>query len=249
MSAPKHDERGAIAIMFGLLSVLLLIVAAFAVDLGNAYAHKREIQKDADLSTLAGAGIAGANLPGPNPGGTCSYGNKASPGDQAVKDVALYLSKQLNKTISASDLTNCKVTEDGEVFYGRPTQDRLRLVAGLQQEPAVAGVAARQRRLRLRRGDGHQRRATSTASRRWRSARRSSSVLPFYAFTGCDYGAQTLQQPNNGQSADPVMLYLPNDASAGLTPPPGVDPCLLPCRDRDGHTTADRHHGHELHRT
>ena len=37
------------------------------------------------------------------------------------------------------------------------------------------------------------------------------SVLPFYAFTGCDYGAQTLQQPNNGQSADRHALRTRRD--------------------------------------
>ena len=44
MRAPTRDERGAVAVMFGLLSVLLLIVSAFGVDLGNAYARKRERQ-------------------------------------------------------------------------------------------------------------------------------------------------------------------------------------------------------------
>jgi hypothetical protein len=44
------------------------------------------------------------------------------------------------------------------------------------------------------------------------------SALPFYAFSGCDYGPQTLQQPNNGHAQSPVMLYAPSDnANATLT--------------------------------
>ncbi|NLP82132.1 hypothetical protein, partial [Acinetobacter baumannii] len=48
------------------------------------------------------------------------------------------------------------------------------------------------------------------------------STLPFYAYTGCDYGPQTLQQPNNGQSANQILLFAPtetNDATlTSVTP-------------------------------
>src|SRR4051794_37000907 len=48
-------ENGAVAIMVALLSLVLFGGAAMAVDLGNAWARKREVQKQADVSAL-GAG-------------------------------------------------------------------------------------------------------------------------------------------------------------------------------------------------
>ena len=38
---------------------------------------------------------------------------------------------------------------------------------------------------------------------------RQLGVVPFYAFTGCDYVAQTVQQPINGHSSGAVMLFAP----------------------------------------
>lgn len=55
----RRDEEGAIAIVFAICSVLLFGFAAIAVDLGDAYARKRDIQTQADLAALA----AGAQLP------------------------------------------------------------------------------------------------------------------------------------------------------------------------------------------
>ena len=46
------------------------------------------------------------------------------------------------------------------------------------------------------------------------------ATLPFYAFSGCDYGPQTLQQPNNGQSAAAVNLAIrPTRHRRTPTPP------------------------------
>ena len=59
------------------------------------------------------------------------------------------------------------------------------------------------------------------------------AALPFYAFSGCDYGPQTLQQPNNGQSAAQVML-VPAAADNANTTADLDHPDLLPGgHDRD----------------
>jgi hypothetical protein len=55
----RRDESGATAILFALLAVVLFAAATFAVDFGNAWARKRDVQTQADLAALAG----GANLP------------------------------------------------------------------------------------------------------------------------------------------------------------------------------------------
>ena len=52
----KHtDERGAVAIIVGLVIVLLIGFAALAIDLGHLYVVRNEIQNAADAGALAGA--------------------------------------------------------------------------------------------------------------------------------------------------------------------------------------------------
>jgi hypothetical protein len=54
-----RDDRGAVAIMVALLAGVLVIVSALSVDLGNAWARGRIVQKQADIAALA----AGSLLP------------------------------------------------------------------------------------------------------------------------------------------------------------------------------------------
>lgn len=57
------QERGAVAIIVAVLSVLLLVVAAFAVDGANAYAQNRQLSVAADAAALAAAAKVGEQLP------------------------------------------------------------------------------------------------------------------------------------------------------------------------------------------
>lgn len=50
-----RGERGAAAILIAVMAVLLFSCAALAVDLGNAWARKRDVQKQADLAAMAAA--------------------------------------------------------------------------------------------------------------------------------------------------------------------------------------------------
>ena len=51
-----HDERGAMAVTIGLLlGPLLILFGVLAVDIGNWYVHKRELQIQADAGALAAA--------------------------------------------------------------------------------------------------------------------------------------------------------------------------------------------------
>ena len=49
-----ESETGAILPMFGLLIIVLLVFAAFAVDLGAAWAERRQLQSAADAGAMAG---------------------------------------------------------------------------------------------------------------------------------------------------------------------------------------------------
>lgn len=57
-----RDDSGAIAILVALLAVVLIGMAAFAVDLGNAYAVKRKLSVGADSAALSAATAASKAL-------------------------------------------------------------------------------------------------------------------------------------------------------------------------------------------
>lgn len=51
----KRDERGATAVLVAILSIVLIGISGFTIDLGQAYVSKRNLQKAADAGALAGA--------------------------------------------------------------------------------------------------------------------------------------------------------------------------------------------------
>lgn len=54
----RHDDDGAVAILVAVLAVVLLGCAAISVDLGSAWARKRDAQTQADVSTISAANWA-----------------------------------------------------------------------------------------------------------------------------------------------------------------------------------------------
>jgi Flp pilus assembly protein TadG len=54
----RGEDDGAIAVLVALLAVVLIGMAAFAVDLGNAYAVKRKLSVTADAAAIAGVSAA-----------------------------------------------------------------------------------------------------------------------------------------------------------------------------------------------
>jgi Flp pilus assembly protein TadG len=212
--------------MFALLSVVLMSIAAMSVDLGNAWQEKRQVQAGSDLAVEAGAGIKGANLPATGTVNSCTYGAAgALATDQSVIDIASYLSSQSypSQTGAAysamlanlpAQLTDCNMA-NGEVVYGTPTftagtwhvtynANQLSLVSPPKTvDFGLAGIMG-----------FHSTNVNGVSTVEIKSPK--IGALPFYAFSGCDYGPQTLQQPNNGHSSDPVMLYHSSD-SANIT--------------------------------
>ena len=56
-------DRGAVAIIVAFLAVLILILAAFAADIGSAYAQARQLSVAADADALAAAAAVGEAMP------------------------------------------------------------------------------------------------------------------------------------------------------------------------------------------
>ena len=61
-SAPRRDERGGVALVVALLMVPLMLLAAFTVDLGIAYAQAQAFAAGSDSAALAIAGAKRADL-------------------------------------------------------------------------------------------------------------------------------------------------------------------------------------------
>jgi hypothetical protein len=53
----RSDDRGAVAVLVGLLAVVLVGMSAFTVDLGMAYVSKRQLQTASDAAALAAASV------------------------------------------------------------------------------------------------------------------------------------------------------------------------------------------------
>jgi Flp pilus assembly protein TadG len=51
----QRDERGAVALISGLLAVTLLVIAAFVVDIGSTWTHRGRLQLQADQAALFAA--------------------------------------------------------------------------------------------------------------------------------------------------------------------------------------------------
>src|SRR4029079_9205792 len=49
----QRDERGAVALIVGLLSIVLLGISAFTADFGMAYVTKRQLSSASDAAALA----------------------------------------------------------------------------------------------------------------------------------------------------------------------------------------------------
>lgn len=65
----RRDERGAIAVLVGVLAFVLVGILAFVADFGNAYANQRKLQNAVDAAVLAAGQsiVTGAT----NPSWTC----------------------------------------------------------------------------------------------------------------------------------------------------------------------------------
>lgn len=60
---PRRDDEGAVAVIVAILSTVLLLLAAFAVDIGNAYAQGRQVSVAMDAGALSAAAKVGNLMP------------------------------------------------------------------------------------------------------------------------------------------------------------------------------------------
>lgn len=201
-----RGESGATAIIVGLLSVVLFSLAGIAVDLGNAWARGRSIQKQADVSALA----SGYLLPQ-------TTANKAAIADR----VALVLNQ--NPTVGQqSGITGFQLINsdrsDGELLFQTPeggpcledcprmtlVPPPARVTFGLATVMGFEDVAV-------------QRPATVEVQS---ALPPKHKMLPFWLPSGCGYGptqADTTQGNSQGAPPPPESWLAPSSARMGAT--------------------------------
>jgi len=167
----NRNQHGAIAVMAAFFVVLMLSVGALAVDLGNAYQRKRELQSQADLAALS----ASAKLP------------NQSQARAEVKDYLTYNLKAGQTAISSAALADGDLL-NGEVQF--PAAFTMKVYA-----PAARvnfGLATVM-------GFTHTNVAATATVQAGTPA--AGAIMPYYAVggSGCDFGPQALTDPANGQ--------------------------------------------------
>lgn len=181
-----RDERGAAAILVALCATVLFAVSALAVDLGNAYQRKGEVQSQADMAALA----AGASLPD-HAAVLAEVCKSSTLNEKTGEDLASCLAGA--STSSTADPV-CPADTGGKpyvyFFANNPYQAKVcsppaHVDYGLAQTIPGAG-----------KGIDVGGSATVIAG-----SPGISSEMPFYGFQGCDWGPQTLTDPANGHVA------------------------------------------------
>lgn len=191
--ARPRDERGAMAIMFTLLVVMLLTVAALGTDLGNAWARKTDTQNQADFAAFDvaikyPAEVTNAPLGPLGPGVLCTEINERLEANLPQDD-------DDPVTINVCDAANSTVDGHAEMIVTAGGQKALRVITPTARVnfgfANVFGTSGRDVRSDAAVG-------IFTAGPR---------ILPMFAVAGCDWGRQTLTSPANAEENVPDLEF------------------------------------------
>lgn len=210
VSRGARDERGAVAILFALMAVLLLSVAALATDIGNAVARRTATQTQADFAALAAVSkLDGPTVAGATPSATVVDTVRDSLNANQPQDDA----RSCWRTSPPSCVTSAHLT-DGNLANGEVRFTDV----GLQVVSPQAWVDFGFAEVFGSSGTNVSSRATVNV---YSGGKR---VMPAYGVSGCDYGRQTLSDPARGQTTSiaPVLAH-PSDVNAtDLVGPPAL---------------------------
>jgi hypothetical protein len=192
----RRDESGAVAVMFGLLAVMLMSVAALGVDIGNEVTRHTVTQTQADFAAFAGGdqmtavGAVGSTPSAAIVNAVVAALNNNQPQDDSSSVQTCVKTKSC---VKASDLTD-KNLKNGEVRY---TSQGLQVIA--PNHYVAFGMA----RIMGFQGANVGARATVQIYSP------GEHILPYFAAQNCDFGTQTISQPTNGLDATTINLNNP----------------------------------------
>jgi hypothetical protein len=191
MQLRARDERGATAILFAALALVLLGLSALAIDIGHVYAKRSALQSNVDFAAMAAAAELDSD-------GACN---------QEVIDKAVeFLEKDANQVPdqAAIDLTGAPGDVDGfircndwKVELWAPTAhvDYGLARAVMNEETADAGVDV-----------------PAFAAAQIKSPSRNHG-LPMYGVTGCEYGPQIIRDDSGPAPTLAVPPLTPDSAT------------------------------------
>ena len=184
-----RDDRGAVAILFAVLAVVLLGVGALAVDLGQAYAKKSLLQTDVDIAVMAAV---------------AELDQEAGCNAEVVSAAEDYLTRAGNAVPGQYPIDLGGGPGDQDGFIRCPGDWKVELWAPRSEVPLGLGRV-------LSDDDSFDVAARAAAQVRSPAA---GAVLPYFGVQGCDYGAQTIRD-DSGPSATtaPVPALDPDSGS------------------------------------
>jgi hypothetical protein len=199
----RHNDRGAVAIMFALLAVLLMGLAALGTDIGNGVNRRTQTQTQADFGAFSGAqqmnttGHVGETVPASVLTAIANSMNANAPQDD--KGIT---------TVTPAMLTDANLN-NGDVRFSAD---------GLQVKAPRHWVGFGMARILGFKGTYVDRQATVNIFSP------GLRVLPMFAVLGCDYGLQTLADPANGHDTPvtPTLAFNTETNNTTIQSPPGL---------------------------
>lgn len=192
---PTRDQAGAVAVMIALLATVFFASAAMAVDLGSAWARKRDVQKQVDISALS----VGWMLP-------MTSSNRMA----IAEKVAEYITEQANEVVGQQPATGPALVNgdvaDGEIYFQHA--DFSPCSEDCPQMRVVAPASRVEFGLASAIGVDHtmvQREATVRIASELPPAEKS---IPFWLPTGCGYGP-TQADTTQGNLVTPTATATP----------------------------------------
>jgi hypothetical protein len=213
MVTRSRDERGATAILFAALALVLLAVSALAIDVGQVYAKRSALQSNVDFAVMAAAAELDSD-------GACNQEVIDAAEDYLEKDTNVVPDQiALNLGGTAGDEDGFIRCNDWKVELWAPTANVEYGLARavLDEETADEGVDV-----------------PAYAAAQIKSPSQTD-MLPMYAVSGCDAGAQVLTDPppGPGPANDPPAMIpagtspvrniaiTPNEVESDLLEPQG----------------------------
>lgn len=183
-----RDDRGAVAILFAVLAVVLLGVGAFAVDLGQAYAKKSLLQTDVDIAVMAAV---------------AELDQEVGCNSEVVSAAEDYLTRAGNAVPGQYPIDLGGAPGDQDGFIRCPGDWKVELWAPRSEVPLGLGGV-------LSDDDSFDVAARAAAQVRSPGA---GGVLPFFGVQGCDYGAQTIRDDSGPTTTSAPVPPLDPDSS------------------------------------
>ncbi|MDQ4052026.1 MAG: pilus assembly protein [Actinomycetota bacterium] len=187
MTTRRRDDRGATAVLFALLAVVLIGVGALAVDIGHAYAKRSLLQTDVDVAVMA----ATAEL---------TSGDACNP--EVVAKATEFLEKAENAVPGQYDVDLSGSADDQDGFI---TCSNWRVNLWAPKSHVEYGLGQL-----LSEDDGLDVQAHAAAQVK---AANGGATLPFFAVQGCDSGPQSIRNDSGGPSTEPVPNLVPNSTT------------------------------------